>query len=403
VADDVRKVLADELGEIRKRERYRILRSIESPAKIEIFIGGKKYLNFSSNDYLGLAASEKLVASLAAVGWRWGIGSGASRLICGNMEVHDELEQRIADFKGAPCGLVFSSGYMANLGILSTLGSPGTTVFSDELNHASIIDGCRLSRAKVKVYRHADAGHLQDLLSADEGKRKIIITDGVFSMDGDIAPLADLCYLKEKYGAILVVDDAHATGVVGEGGRGTASLFGLSGKVDIQMGTFSKALGTYGAFICCDSIIREYFINRCRPFIFNTAIPPLIAALTVMALRHVEENPQLVEQLKKKVDRFTAGLEKQGVPVRSETPIIPVIIGSDRETVEISRKLFDEGFYVYGVRPPTVPENTARLRVTLSAAHGDDQIDLLTERIAYHMSTLKRDAHADHQSGVRSP
>jgi 8-amino-7-oxononanoate synthase len=389
MAVDFRIALEEELRKIKGRGRYRFLRDIDSPAKVEITIEGKKYLNFSSNDYLGFASSDELVDSLPAIGGRWGIGSGASRLICGNMEVHVELERRIAAFKGAESGLVFSSGYMANLGIVSTLGTPETTVFSDELNHASIIDGCRLSRAKVKVYRHADPGHLEDLLSTDDGKRKLIITDGVFSMDGDIAPLPDLCYLKEKYGAILVVDDAHATGVLGNGGRGTASHFGLTGKVDIQMGTFSKALGTYGAFICCDNVIRDYFINRCRPLIFNTAIPPLIAALTVRALEILEEDPQIVLSLQGKVKYFSSVMGKHGVEVQGETPIIPVIIGSDGKTVEISRTLLEEGFYVYGVRPPTVPEGTARLRVTLSAAHRDDQIELCADRIAHHMDRVR--------------
>lgn len=395
MGDNLKAVLQDELGKIKDRGRYRFLRDIDSPAKVEITIGGKKYLNFSSNDYLGLASSDKLIGSLPDIGGRWGIGSGASRLICGNMAVHALLERRVASFKGAESGLVFSSGYMANLGILSTLGNSETTVFSDELNHASIIDGCRLSRARVKVYRHADANHLEDLISADDGKRKLIVTDGIFSMDGDIAPLPDLCYLKEKYGAILVVDDAHATGVIGDGGRGTASHFGLAGKVDIQMGTFSKALGTYGAFICCDHVIRDYFINRCRPLIFNTAIPPLIAALTIRALDILEEEPQIVLSLKEKVMHFTSALEKRGVNVRSETPIIPVITGSDGKTVDISRALFKEGYYVYGVRPPTVPEGTARLRVTLSEAHRGDQIELCADRIAHHMGEIETDVSAD--------
>ncbi len=391
MADDFRAALEGELESIKSLGRYRFLRDIGSPARVEITIGDKKYLNFSSNDYLGFATSDQLIDSLGAIGEKWGIGSGASRLICGNMEVHGDLERRIAAFKGTESGLVFSSGYMANLGIVSTLGTPRTTVFADELNHASIIDGCRLSRARVKVYRHADPGHLEELISTDDGERKLIITDGVFSMDGDIAPLPDLCYLKEKYGAILVVDDAHATGVLGSGGRGTASHFGLSDKVDIQMGTFSKAIGTYGAFICCDAVVRDYFINRCRPLIFNTAIPPLIAALTIRALDMLEEDPQIVDTLRGKVKRFTAVLANHGVDVQSETPIIPVIIGSDERTLEISEALLRDGYFVYGVRPPTVPEGTARLRVTLSAAHRDDQVEGCAEKIAGLMAGLGGD------------
>lgn len=396
--NDFQHLIEKEIGQIKEQGRYRFLRDIEGPAKVEIAIDGKRYLNFSSNDYLGFASSLELTDSLGEIGRRWGIGSGASRLICGNMGVHTELEERIASFKGAECGLVFSAGYMANLGIVSTLGSPGTTVFSDELNHASIIDGCRLSRARVKVYRHADPGHLEDILSRDKSKRKMIITDGVFSMDGDIAPLSDLCYLKERYGALLVVDDAHATGVIGRGGRGTASHFGLEGKVDIQMGTFSKALGTYGAFICCSRTIRDYFINRCRPFIFNTGIPPLIAGLTLKALDILEEKPQVIEKLRDNVRVFVTALQGGGARAGADTPIIPVIIGGDGETLLVAQKLLEDGYYVYGVRPPTVPEGTARLRITVSAAHEEAQIMGCAGSIAHHMSMAKKAQNADDSS-----
>ena len=371
---EVRGELSRELEEIREKGRYRFLRDLEGPSGVEITIGGKRYLNFSSNDYLGLTSSRELLDILPEAGKKWGVGAGASRLICGNMGVHSELEREIARFKGTETALVFSSGYMANLGIISTLSTSGTTLFSDELNHASIVDGCRLGRARVKVYRHRDTAHLEELLRGDDSQRKIILTDGVFSMDGDIAPLPDLCCLRKKYGTFLVVDDAHATGVIGAGGGGTASYFSLTDEVDIHMGTFSKALGTYGAYICCDNLIRDYFINRCRPFIFNTGIPPLIAALTLKALELIQRDQTYVERLQENISLFVSALRGKGVDVDSETPIIPVVIGPDRETVEVSERLFEEGYYIYGVRPPTVPEGTARLRVTVSAAHRKEQV-----------------------------
>ncbi len=381
MASELERELSRELAEIKEKGRYRQLRDLTSPSGPRVVIDGKEYLNFSSNDYLGFASSGWLVDALKEGGRKWGVGAGASRLICGNMKIHSDLEREIASFKGTESALVFSCGYMANLGIISTLGSDDTTVFSDELNHASIIDGCRLSRARVKVYRHRDTCHLEELLKENSSSRKIIVTDGVFSMDGDIAPLPDLVRLRNSFGAILVIDDAHATGVIGKGGRGTASYYSLSEGVDIHMGTFSKALGTYGAFICCSETIRDYFINRCRPFIFNTGIPPIIAALTLRSLEILDSEPEYVERLRKNVKLFVSTLVKKGVPVMSETPIIPVIVGPDRATQEISKKLFSEGFYVYGVRPPTVPEGTARLRVTVSSAHEETQIIACAERI----------------------
>lgn len=381
--------MVEELDGLKEKGRYRFIRSVSTPAGVEIEIKGRRFVNFSSNDYLGLASHPELVRRAGDLAEKWGVGAGASRLICGNMEVHEQLEREIAEFKGTEAALVFSAGYMANLGIVSTLGSPETTVFSDELNHASIIDGCRLSRARVKVYRHRDVEHLEELLREDENPRKIIITDGVFSMDGDIAPLPELCDLKEKYGAILVVDDAHATGVIGEGGRGTGSHFGVSDRIDVQMGTFSKALGTYGAYICTSALVRDYFINRCRPFIFNTGIPPLIAALVLVALEYLRENPGIVLELKRKVDLFTETMTNEGFPVSSETPIIPVIVGGDAETLEVSRRLLEEGFFVYGVRPPTVPEGTGRLRITISAAHGDSQIVACARAVARVMREVR--------------
>jgi 8-amino-7-oxononanoate synthase len=276
--------LTQKISDLKEKGRYRYLRRMSTPQEAEIAIEGKKLLNFSSNNSLGLANHPEVVQAFTEYARKYGVGSGASRLISGHMEVHAELEEAFARFKEAEACLTFSSGYLANLGILGTLGGPEATLFSDELNHASIVDGCRLARAQVEVYRHANAGHLEELLKASPAKRKIIVTGGVFSMDGDIAPLPDLIALKEKYGAILVVDDAHATGVLPPRGRGSGDYFGLVGKIEIQMGTFSKALGTYGAYMCASRTIVDYFINQCRTFIFNTGLPPAIAGATIKSL-----------------------------------------------------------------------------------------------------------------------
>ena len=363
-----------EIADLRSRGRYRFLRRLSTPQDAVIRIDGKTLWNFSSNNYLGLANHPEVVSALSGYAQRYGVGSGASRLISGHMEVHAELEEAVARFKGADACLTFSSGYLANLGILQTLGGPETTIFSDELNHASVVDGCRLSRSAVEVYRHADVSHLEDLLRSSRAKRKIVVTDGVFSMDGDIAPLPGLVEVKERYGALLVVDDAHATGVLPPRGRGSAEYFGLSGRVDIRMGTFSKALGTYGAFLCAGRRMVEYFINRCRPFIFNTGLPPAIAGATLAALRRIDEDPALLESLWRNGNRFREEMAARGRTVESRTAIVPIRVGGDRDTMAVSQHLYDRGFFIHGIRPPTVPEGTGRLRLTLMATHPPERV-----------------------------
>ncbi len=361
--------LAQEISRLKEEGRYRRLRCMSSPQEEEITIEGKKLLNFSSNNYLGLANHPEVVQAFTEYARRYGVGSGASRLINGHMEVHAELEETFARFKGAEACLTFSSGYLANLGILGTLGSPETTIFSDELNHASIVDGCRLSRARVEVYHHADPGHLEDLLKASRARRRIIVTDGVFSMDGDIAPLPDLAELKEKYGAMLVVDDAHATGVLPPQGRGSADYFGLAGKIEIQMGTFSKALGTYGAYLCGSRVLVDYFINKCRTFIFNTGLPPAIAGATMKSLDLLSRHPERLASLLQNEEIFRREMEARGRKMSSVTAIMPILVGKDQDTMAVSGRLYDRGLFISGIRPPTVPEGKGRLRVTLMATH----------------------------------
>jgi 8-amino-7-oxononanoate synthase len=366
--------LSGEIAELKEKGRYRFLRRVSGPQEAVVRIEGADRLNFSSNNYLGLANHPAVVGALVEYAGLYGVGSGASRLICGHMDVHAELEDAVARMKGTEAALTFSAGYMANLGILSTLAGPDATIFSDELNHASIVDGCRLARARVEVYRHSDAAHLSDLLRQSKARRKIVVTDGVFSMDGDIAPLPDLVEAKERHGAILVVDDAHATGVLPPHGRGTADRFGVRDRVDIQMGTFSKALGTYGAYIGTTRAMVDYFINKCRPFIFNTGLPPALAGATLAAIRLLSNEPGILESLWRNQDAFRGEMAARGRTVASPTAIVPILVGGDGETMAVSKALFDRGVFVHGIRPPTVPEGTGRLRLTLMATHTQEMI-----------------------------
>lgn len=373
--------LSAEIAALKDKGRYRFLRTVSGPQDATIAIDGAERLNFSSNNYLGLANHPAVVAALAEASARYGVGAGASRLICGHMEPHAELEEAVARLKNAGSALTFSAGYMANLGILSTLGDADAAIFSDELNHASIVDGCRMARAEVAVYRHGDVSHLEDLLARSRAKRKIVVTDGVFSMDGDIAPLPDLVEAKDRHGAVLVVDDAHATGVLPPAGRGTADFFGLGGRVEIQMGTFSKALGTYGAYIAASREVVDYFINRCRPFIFNTALPPAIAAATTRAIRLLGEEPDRLASLRRNQEAFRSAMAERGRAVSSPTAIVPIPVGGDADTMAVSGALFERGIFLHGIRPPTVPEGTGRLRLTLMATHTREMIRTAAARI----------------------
>jgi glycine C-acetyltransferase len=380
--------LTQEISDLKEKGRYRCLRRMSTPQETEIAIEGKKLINFSSNNYLGLANHPEVVQAFIEYARKYGVGAGASRLISGHMEVHAELEEALAGFKGAEACLTFSSGYLANLGILGTLGGQEATIFSDEMNHASIVDGCRLARARVEVYRHADPGHLEDLLKASRTKRKIIVTDGVFSMDGDIAPLPDLTELKEKYGAILVVDDAHATGVLPPRGRGSADYFGLAGKIEIQMGTFSKALGTYGAYMCASRTLVDYFINKCRTFIFNTGLPPAIAGATIKSLALLSHHPERLASLLQNGEIFRREMEARGRKVSSVTAIVPIPVGKDHDTMAVSQRLYDRGLFIHGIRPPTIPEGKGRLRLTLMATHTPDMIKAATLHIDESLKEL---------------
>ncbi len=366
-----------ELSDLRQRHMFRQPLVVESREGARIIVNGRSLLLMCSNDYLGLSCHPVLRESARAAMDRYGFGAGASRLISGTSAIHAELEDRIASFKNTDAAVVYNSGYAANTGIISAIAGPGDLILSDSLNHASIIDGCRLSRAQVAVYRHKDMNHLEDLLrKASSGGRRLIITDGVFSMDGDIAPLPELVTLSEKYDAVLMVDDAHAVGVLGEGGRGTVEHFRLEGRVPIQMGTLGKALGSFGAYAAGSRNLVDFLINRSRSFMYSTALPPPICAASLAAIDIVEHEHSLRKTLWKNRDRLVSGLVKLGISCGcSESVIIPLVVGDNEKVLTAQDLLFECGIFASAIRPPTVAEGSARVRVTVMATHSDADID----------------------------
>ena len=368
--------IEQKLEEIRSRNLYRQLKVVDGEQDATVRLNGREVLNLSSNNYLGLANHPALKQAAREALDRWGCGSGASRLISGNMTAHEELEQRIAHFKGTEAALVFNSGYQANVGIIATLMERDDVVLSDALNHASIIDGCRLSRAAVSVYRHCDMEHLESLLKdAPARARKLIATESIFSMDGDIAPLGEMVELAERYGAMVMVDEAHATGVRGPNGAGVVAEMGLGDRVLVQMGTLGKALGAFGAYVAGSARLKELLINRARSFIFTTSLPPVVMAMAGAAVELVEREPERQCALQRNTGRLRDGLQRIGYEVAGSTQIIPVIVGDEQPCMELAARLLESGFYVQGIRPPTVPPGTSRLRVTTMATHTPKQME----------------------------
>lgn len=364
-------ILKKELEEIENKGLLRKLRLLEGAQEAKVVIEGMEVLNLSSNNYLGLANDPRLKKAAQDAIEKYGIGSGASRLISGNMELHEQLEKKIAQFKEAEAALLFNTGYMANAGIISALMDRGSIIFSDKLNHASIVDGIILSRAEYKRYPHKDVKTLEKFLKASKGyKKKLIITDSIFSMDGDIAPLPELTSLAEKYDAWVFIDEAHATGVLGKHGRGAVEHFALEGTVDIQMGTLSKAAGTFGAFACGSKSFIDYLINKSRSFIYTTALPPAVCAASITALDIIQNEPERRQRLWQNVDLMKKGLDNLGFnTMGSQTTIIPIAVNDIQTIVDFSRKLFEAGIFALGIRPPTVPEGASRLRVTVTSEH----------------------------------
>ncbi len=362
--------VAERLEELRERGLYRRLRLIEGPQGPRVLLDGREVLLLCSNDYLGLAGHPGVREAAAEAAMRWGAGAGASRLISGNMAPHRRLEEKLAEFEGYEAALLFGSGYLANTGAIAALADRGEVVFSDQLNHASIIDGCRLARAETFVFRHADVEHLDWGLRKAEGRGSLIVTDGVFSMDGDIAPLEELTGLARRHGCRLMVDEAHATGALGPGGRGSVAAAGLSGEVDVIVGTLGKALGSYGAYVCTSGEIAEYLVNTARPFVFSTAPPPTVVAAGLAALELLESHPGWVARLRANAATLRASLAAEGFEAGgSETQIVPIEIGDAERTMELSERILERGVFAQGIRPPTVPEGSSRLRFTVMATH----------------------------------
>jgi 8-amino-7-oxononanoate synthase len=362
--------LGDRLDELRERGLHRRLRLVSGPQGPRVLLDGRPVLLLCSNNYLGLADHPRVREAAAEAAMRWGVGAGASRLISGNMKLHRRLEERLAAFKGHEASLLFGSGYLANTGAIAALARNGEVVFSDQLNHASIIDGCRLSRAETFAYRHCDLDHLEWGLRKAQGRGSLIVTDGVFSMDGDVAPIEELVGLSRRYDCRVMVDEAHATGTLGPGGRGSVAAAGLSGEVDVVIGTLGKALGSYGAYVCASGELVDYLINVARPFIFSTAPPPPTVAAAIAALELLESNPHRVERLQANARAMREALVAEGLPTGpSETQIVPVMVGDPEAAVQLSELALERGIFAQGIRPPTVPEGTSRLRLATMATH----------------------------------
>lgn len=355
----------------------RSLRGVDGPQDARVVIDGRPVLSLCSNNYLGLANHPEVIEAAVEAARAYGVGSGASRLISGSMRVHDDLEARLAAFKGADASLLFTSGYHANLGVIASLVGDGDAVFSDALNHASLIDGCRLSRAAVHVYPHADIGALAARLGVVRARRRLIVTDSLFSMDGDAAPLGDLCDLAERHDAMVMVDEAHATGVIGPRGAGLVEALGLERRVTVQMGTLGKALGAFGAYIAGSRALVDLLINRARTFIFTTALPPPVVGAAAAALTIVEREPERRAALRRNAARLRQGLRALGYDVRGgdTSHILPVMVGDADATMTLSAELLEHGVFAHGIRPPTVPDRTARIRATVMATHTDADID----------------------------
>jgi 8-amino-7-oxononanoate synthase len=371
--------IRDELLKLRKDGLLRELRTVESAQDAHITMAGRTYLSFCSNNYLGLANDPRIKEAAAKAIEEYGWGAGASRLISGNTKLHRRLEEKIASFKGTRSSIVFATGYMANVGTIAALVGPDDAVIVDRLNHASIIDGCRLSRARMLVYQHADANSLENVLSATHGfKRRLVVTDTVFSMDGDLCPLPDIVTLARKYDAMVMVDEAHATGVMGDSGRGVVEYFGLEREVDIQMGTLSKALGGIGGYVAGSDQLIAYLQNKCHSFIYTTALPPAACAAAIEALDIIEQQPERRQRLWENVGYLKEKLAALNLEMtNSASHIIAIVFGDVGKTMARSKKLFKKNILVPAIRPPTVPKGTSRLRITAMSEHQKEDLDRL--------------------------
>lgn len=368
-----------ELQELDRRGLRRCLRTVHSAQGPEIILDHTRVINFCSNDYLGLAGHPAVVDAAKAASEKWGAGAGASRLIAGNLGLFAELESALARLKGYPACLVLGSGYQANLGLIPALAGRGDVIFSDRLNHASLIDGCRLSRAQTRIFEHLDLHDLEEgLKTAGHFRRRLIVVESLYSMDGDVFPLPDLVGLAKKYQAVTYVDEAHATGTLGATGRGALEHFGLGPEVDVLMGTLGKSLGSFGAFVCGRPEVIDFFLNRARAFIFATGLPPAAVAAALQAVRILAAEPSRRQALGENIRRLRQGFRRLGFPLpKEEVPIFPVVFGGPEPTLAAAERLLSRGIFVQAIRPPSVPEGTSRLRITVRADHSAAHLDAL--------------------------
>lgn len=363
------------LEELEELGLQRRMRMISGPQGPRVVLDGRPVLLMCSNNYLGLADHPRVREAAADAAMRWGVGTGASRLVSGTMTIHRRLEERLAAFKGYESSLLFGSGYLANIGVIGALARPGDVVFSDELNHASIIDGCRLSRAETFVYEHGDVEHLAWGLREADGRGALIVTDGVFSMDGDVAPLTEIVELAREWNVRVVVDEAHGTGALGPGGRGAVAEAGLEDEVDVIVGTLGKSLGSYGAYVCCSATMARYMVNSARSLIFSTAPPPPAVAGALAALELLEEQPRRVDKLQANAETLRTELELEGFEVAgSTTQIVPLIVGDAALAMRICEAAIERGVFAQAIRPPTVPAGTSRLRLAVMSSHKKQEL-----------------------------
>lgn len=377
MADTVMAFVDQELEALREKGLFRTLRELQGPQQARSVFDGREVINLSSNNYLGLTTHPRLVEAAIRATEQYGAGSGSVRTIAGTMTLHEELEEKLAAFKHTEAALVFQSGFTCNSGIIPVLVEQGDAILSDELNHASIIDGIRLTRAERKIWAHADLDALETALQETQAaRRRLIITDGVFSMDGDVANLPGIVDLAERYGAMVYVDDAHASGVFGRNGRGTIDHFNLHGRVHVQVGTLSKAIGALGGYVASTHGLRDLLIQRGRPFLFSTSHPPSVTASCIVALDVLQEEPQLIDRLWDNTRYFKEGLQRLGLNIgASQSPITPVIAGEGRKATRLSDRLFEEGVFAQAIGYPTVPDAKSRVRTIVTATHTRTDLD----------------------------
>ncbi|MDE2180638.1 MAG: 8-amino-7-oxononanoate synthase [candidate division NC10 bacterium] len=382
--DNMIQSLQRELDSLKAEGLYRWLRQVDGPQGSRIHVDGREAIHFAGSDYLGLACHPRLKQAACQATMQYGCGVAAARLISGNHDLYPQLEKRLARFKQAETALLFSTGYQANLGVISTLMNSQDVVFSDALNHASIVDGCRLSRATVRIFPHNDLAALERLLERERSaRRRLIVVDGLYSMDGDVASLEEIVGLAERYDCMTMVDDSHGTGVLGETGRGTAEATGVLGRIDIETGSLAKALGGFGAYVVGSRTVIEYLINRARPFIFTCAIPPVVLATVLEALTIVEQEPERRQRLWDNIRYVRAGLHEVGFEVSpSGTQIIPLMVGEPEHTMQFCQELLDRGIFAQGIRYPSVPRGTERIRLTVTASHSKTDLDAALTALA---------------------